>query len=1317
MTGTSNEAALAAANTLDQQELLQQQQSNTPRSSRSKPNLKRLASKPLKLAASTFRPRASRAPSFGSGQAPSSDGTSTTDTSTSTSKGKRGSRHAHVPLQVAAAAGALTPAQIASAARGPRKPLDGEEPAAWLRVRVVKAEGLVAKDRSGTSDPFINLLMPPSTRHTTPVIKKTLDPTFPAESSTFDFPIYLSLTGVIGGRGLEGVVWDKDLMRKEYMGELAIPVEKWFPDGAIYLWSDNIPLLTHRLLSTRRKHQVTGTVTFQIGFIPPKDAPDSEEALKRVRRVYGALVEQANVGRSSIGVMGVPAHKGIGTVKMRHDEPVKASGLSKPTSLISSATSAIVGSLTGGHKMTPVSSSTPQQQQQRVEDDGEGEDDDESLSDDGMSSSSSDEEFEDTLDVEGETPPAVSESPSVLENVIAGVSDQTSGLPEHKGGSTSSGERSKSAGLLAPSSAVPGSRVAKQPGDKGYFDPMARSGSGDSPSGASTPGVTTPGGTKMRRPLFKRGKSRTESSSLSQPQTVHKRKSRGFNFDASQGKEVLGIVILEIKGAEDLPKLKNALRVSFDMDPFVVISFGKKVFRTRVIRHSLNPTWDEKLLFHVRRHESTYTMQFAVLDWDKVSGNDMVGTCTLPLSELVADAPKPNAETGLYDKEVDGKHEMREFTLPISTEKDMAWEARHSPKLTVRAKYEPYDALRQRFWRQYLTQYDTDDTGTMSYTELTAMLDSLGSTLTRRTLEGFFISCGKSAEKDELTMEEAIKCLEHEVTKSRFEKEKVSGDDLTQIDSTSGAMTPAVSAQPAQEGLDMTGPQGDISSPVDPDELAEHIRQSRPRKQDGAGGNDTDLAGNIDPIDSEKTQPRSHVEPGVPAVKVERTASPSGKTVPANNMPDGDVTPSSFSDTEADGDADGDEGDSSPDDRERVINIKTCPLCHRPRLGKKSEQDIVTHLAVCASADWSRVDRIVTANYVTSSQAQRKFLSKIVNKVAIGQYALGANSANVIVQDRRTGQLQEEKMAVYVRLGIRVLYKGVKGSMHGAKARRLLKSLSVKQGLKYDAPSSAVDIPAFIAFHNLDVNEILDPLDSFKNFNEFFYRKLKPDARPVEEPGNEARLVSCADCRMMAFETVHEATQIWIKGREFTVGRLLGPNYRDVADRYEGGALAIFRLAPQDYHRFHSPVKGRVGKMTMIDGEYYTVNPQAIRTTLDVYGENVRKIVPIQSDDFGLVMTVWVGAMMVGSILTTVEEGQEINRADELGYFAFGGSTIVCLFEKGALKWDEDLLQNGRASIETLVRMGMGIGRSTGKVGSGSVRAGATAAGTPAERA
>jgi len=278
-------------------------------------------------------------------------------------------------------------------------------------------------------------------------------------------------------------------------------------------------------------------------------------------------------------------------------------------------------------------------------------------------------------------------------------------------------------------------------------------------------------------------------------------------------------------------------------------------------------------------------------------------------------------------------------------------------------------------------------------------------------------------------------------------------------------------------------------------------------------------------------------------------------------------------------------------------------------------------------------------------------------------------------------------------LGIRLLYKGAKSQMEGNKARKLLKSMSVKQGIKYDAPESAKDIPAFIDFHKLKTDEIRDPLESFRNFNEFFYRKLKSDARPVENPNDPNRLVSGADCRLMAFETVSEATRIWVKGREFSVSRLLGDVYADQVDNYNGGALCIFRLAPQDYHRFHSPVDGRIGKMTYISGEYYTVNPQAIRTALDVYGENARKVVPIDSPQFGRVFAVCIGAMMVGSIKTTVNEGDDVKRGDEFGYFAFGGSTIVVVFERGVVEWDEDLLINGRASLETLVRVGMGIGK------------------------
>ena len=109
-------------------------------------------------------------------------------------------------------------------------------------------------------------------------------------------------------------------------------------------------------------------------------------------------------------------------------------------------------------------------------------------------------------------------------------------------------------------------------------------------------------------------------------------------------------------------------------------------------------------------------------------------------------------------------------------------------------------------------------------------------------------------------------------------------------------------------------------------------------------------------------------------------------------------------------------------------------------------------------------------------------------------------------------------------------------------------------------------------------------------------RKLKFEARPIESPDDPNRLVSGADCRLMAFESVNEATRIWIKGREFSVARLLGEAYAEHLETYNGGALCIFRLAPQDYHRFHSPVDGKIGKMTYISGEYYTVNVSIIHS-------------------------------------------------------------------------------------------------------------------------
>ena len=98
----------------------------------------------------------------------------------------------------------------------------------------------------------------------------------------------------------------------------------------------------------------------------------------------------------------------------------------------------------------------------------------------------------------------------------------------------------------------------------------------------------------------------------------------------------------------------------------------------------------------------------------------------------------------------------------------------------------------------------------------------------------------------------------------------------------------------------------------------------------------------------------------------------------------------------------------------------------------------------------------------------------------------------------------------------------------------------------------------------------------------------------------------------MTFETVNEATRLWIKGQDFSVARLLGVTYKGQAENYNGSALAIFRLAPQDYHRFHSPVDGKIGPMTYISGEYYTDSDIRVITSKYYQMPKMKRVTPKQ---------------------------------------------------------------------------------------------------------
>lgn len=107
--------------------------------------------------------------------------------------------------------------------------------------------------------------------------------------------------------------------------------------------------------------------------------------------------------------------------------------------------------------------------------------------------------------------------------------------------------------------------------------------------------------------------------------------------------------------------------------------------------------------------------------------------------------------------------------------------------------------------------------------------------------------------------------------------------------------------------------------------------------------------------------------------------------------------------------------------------------------------------------------------------------------------------------------------------------------------------------------------------------------------------ELKPGARAIADPWDDSVAVSPADCRMVCYTTLAEAAEVWVKGRAFTVETLLGPEGRDVAPLFAGGSIVVARLAPQDYHRWHMPVTGRIVRQYAIDGALYTVNPIAIR--------------------------------------------------------------------------------------------------------------------------
>jgi len=301
---------------------------------------------------------------------------------------------------------------------------------------------------------------------------------------------------------------------------------------------------------------------------------------------------------------------------------------------------------------------------------------------------------------------------------------------------------------------------------------------------------------------------------------------------------------------------------------------------------------------------------------------------------------------------------------------------------------------------------------------------------------------------------------------------------------------------------------------------------------------------------------------------------------------------------------------------------------------------------------------------------------------------------------RGTNEKIFESMPIYARIGMHLLFYGKEQVkfLEYKTVEQLLHEQSIKEGKLYDSPDSVASIPSFIQTYSIQLSELLYPdISSYKTFNEFFYRKLREDGRPVQNPEDPNSFCSAADSRLMVFDNLDQATSIWIKGKQFTIPNLLGD--AQLAQHFVGASIAVFRLAPADYHRFHSPADVIVGDQTDIPGQYYTVNPQAVNEpNFDVFTANRRSVLLLQHQQTNLpIAFVAIGALLVGSIVFTVKPGQVVKRGEELGYFKYGGSTCVVLFPKGMIQFDEDLRKNSlEEKIETVVKVGYSLGTKIG---------------------
>ncbi|ODA39799.1 phosphatidylserine decarboxylase [Desulfosporosinus sp. BG] len=251
--------------------------------------------------------------------------------------------------------------------------------------------------------------------------------------------------------------------------------------------------------------------------------------------------------------------------------------------------------------------------------------------------------------------------------------------------------------------------------------------------------------------------------------------------------------------------------------------------------------------------------------------------------------------------------------------------------------------------------------------------------------------------------------------------------------------------------------------------------------------------------------------------------------------------------------------------------------------------------------------------------------------------------------------------------------------------RRMCSSL---YGWYLDRSISRKKINSFITKFNIDMSIVEKKLKNFSSFNDFFYRKLKSEARTIDWDSHS--LISFGDGKLFAHEKIDLDRLVQVKGFTYSLRELIKDDR--VAQKYNKGTCLILRLCPTDYHRYHFIDSGACEDTKKIKGAYYSVNPIALHKVEKVFCENKREWSTFHSDHYGDVLYVEVGATCVGSIVQTYTPQKRVNRGDEKGYFKFGGSTVILFFEADRVTIDEDIVEQTKLGYESYVLIGEKIG-------------------------